>query len=59
MTAARKLAAGLAEIASLGVFLGMIWLWAAILSGPHVWGRQEPSTDEGRRPRRRPRPGRI
>jgi fructoselysine-6-P-deglycase FrlB-like protein len=36
MTAARKFAAGLAEIASLGVFLGMIWLWAAILSGPHV-----------------------
>jgi hypothetical protein len=36
MTAARKFAAGLAEIASLGVFLGMIWLWAAIFSGPHV-----------------------
>ena len=27
MTAARKFAAGLAEIASLGVFLGMIWLY--------------------------------
>ena len=36
MTAARKLAAGLAEIASLGVFLGMIWLWAAVFAGPHV-----------------------
>jgi hypothetical protein len=36
MTAARKLAAGVAEIASLGVFLGMIWLWAALLSAPHV-----------------------
>ena len=36
MIAARKVAAGFVEIASLGVFLGMIWLWAAILSGPHV-----------------------
>ena len=36
MTAARKVAAGLAEIASLAVFLGMIWLWAALLSGPQV-----------------------
>ncbi len=36
MTAARKIAVGLAEVASLGVFLGMIWLWAAIFSFPHV-----------------------
>ena len=36
MIAARKFAAGFAEIASLGVFIGMIWLWAALLSSPHV-----------------------
>lgn len=36
MIAARKVAAGVAEIASLGMFLGMIWLWAALLSAPHV-----------------------
>ncbi len=36
MTVARKFAAGFAEIASLGVFIGMIWLWAAIFSAPHV-----------------------
>ena len=36
MIVARKLAAGIAEIASLGIFLGMIWVWAALLSGPNV-----------------------
>lgn len=36
MIVARKLAAGLAEIASLGIFLGMIWVWAALLSAPNV-----------------------
>jgi hypothetical protein len=36
MIAARKLAAGLAEILSLGLFLGMIWIWAALLSAPGV-----------------------
>ncbi|TCR62707.1 hypothetical protein EV560_110255 [Bosea sp. BK604] len=36
MVLARKLALGLAELASLGTFLGMIWLWAALLSGPNV-----------------------
>ncbi len=36
MIAARKLAAGLAEILSLGIFLGMIWLWAALASSPGV-----------------------
>ncbi len=32
MVAVRKVAAGLAELASLGLFLGMIWLWAALFS---------------------------
>ena len=36
MIAARKMVAGLAELASLGLFLGMIWIWAALLSGPHI-----------------------
>lgn len=36
MIVARKLAAGIAEIASLGIFLGMIWVWAALLSAPNV-----------------------
>lgn len=36
MILARKLAAGLAEAASLGLFLGMIWVWAVVLSGPQV-----------------------
>ncbi len=36
MIVARKLAAGIAEIASLGMFLGMIWVWAALLSAPNV-----------------------
>jgi hypothetical protein len=36
MTVARKLAAGIAEIASLGLFLGMVWVWAALLSGPNI-----------------------
>jgi len=59
MTAARKFAAGLAEITSLAVFLGMIWLWAALLSGPHVWSRQESSTaGPCRRDRPRRRQGR-
>ena len=36
MIVARKLAAGVAEIVSLGIFLGMIWVWAALLSAPNV-----------------------
>jgi hypothetical protein len=36
MVAVRKVAAGLAELASLGVFLGMIWLWAALFSSAQV-----------------------
>lgn len=36
MIAARKLVVGLAEILSLGLFLGMIWVWAALMSGPGV-----------------------
>jgi len=32
MIVMRKVAAGLAELASLGLFLGMIWLWAALFS---------------------------
>ena len=34
MVVARKFVAGLAELASLGLFLGMIWLWAAAFSVP-------------------------
>lgn len=36
MFMARKLAAGLVELMSLGLFLGMIWVWAVALSGPQV-----------------------
>lgn len=36
MVLARKLALGLAELLSLGIFFGMIWLWAALLAGPNV-----------------------
>jgi len=36
MIVARKLAAGIAEIASLALFLGMVWVWAALLSAPNV-----------------------
>jgi hypothetical protein len=36
MIAARKLVAGLAEILSLGLFLGMVWVWAALMAGPRV-----------------------
>jgi hypothetical protein len=36
MTVARKLAVGIAEIASLGLFLGMVWVWAALLSAPNI-----------------------
>jgi hypothetical protein len=36
MILVRKLAIGAAELASLGVFLGMIWLWAALLAAPSV-----------------------
>lgn len=36
MIIARKLVAGLTEILSLGLFLGMIWVWAALMSGPQV-----------------------
>ncbi len=36
MLIARRLAGGFAELLSLGLFLGMIWLWAALLGGPQV-----------------------
>jgi hypothetical protein len=36
MAVARKLAAGLVELASLGLFFGMVWLWAALASAPNV-----------------------
>lgn len=36
MTVARKLAAGIAELAALGLFFGMVWVWAALASVPHV-----------------------
>lgn len=36
MIAARKLLTGLAEILSLGLFLGMVWVWAALMAGPGV-----------------------
>jgi hypothetical protein len=36
MIVARKLVAGLTEILSLGLFLGMVWVWAALMSGPQV-----------------------
>ena len=36
MILARKLVAGAAEVASLGLFFGMIWVWAALLAGPQV-----------------------
>jgi len=36
MIVARKVVAGLTEILSLGMFLGMIWVWAALLSAPQV-----------------------
>ncbi len=36
MLLARKLALGFAELSSLGLFFGMIWIWAALFSGPSV-----------------------
>lgn len=36
MVLARKLAAGLAELSALGLFFGMIWIWAALLAAPGV-----------------------
>ncbi|KFC68975.1 hypothetical protein FG93_03597 [Bosea sp. LC85] len=36
MVLARKLVVGMVELASLGLFLGMIWLWAALLAAPSV-----------------------
>jgi hypothetical protein len=33
---ARKVAAGIAEIASLGMFMAMIWTWAAVFAMPGV-----------------------
>jgi len=36
MIVARKVVAGLAEILSLGMFLGMVWVWAALLAAPQV-----------------------
>jgi len=37
MIVARKVAAGIAEIASLGLFLGMVWVWAALFCAPGIW----------------------
>ena len=36
MLIARKMVAGTAELLSLGVFVGMVWLWAAVMAGPGV-----------------------
>jgi hypothetical protein len=36
MLIARKMVAGTAEIMSLGLFVGMVWLWAAVIAGPGV-----------------------
>lgn len=36
MMIARKMVAGTAEIMSLGLFVGMVWLWAAVIAGPNV-----------------------
>jgi hypothetical protein len=36
MIVARKMFAGSAEILSLVVFVVMIWMWGAVLSGPQV-----------------------
>lgn len=36
MIATRKLLAGLAELLSLGLFLGMVWVWAALMAGPRI-----------------------
>lgn len=36
MILARKLAVGVVELLSLGLFLGMIWVWAALLAAPSV-----------------------
>jgi hypothetical protein len=36
MILVRKLAIGAVELASLSLFLGMVWLWAALLAAPSV-----------------------
>lgn len=36
MVVARKMFAGTAEILSLGVFVGMVWLWGVVMSAPGV-----------------------
>jgi hypothetical protein len=36
MAIARKLMAGAVEFFAIGVFVGMIWVWAALASGPGV-----------------------
>lgn len=36
MALAGRMLAGMAEIMSLGVFVGMVWLWAAVVSAPGV-----------------------
>lgn len=36
MLIAGRMLAGLAEIATLSVFIGMVWLWAAVASAPGV-----------------------
>lgn len=36
MLVARKLMAGAVEFLALALFVAMIWVWAALASGPHV-----------------------
>ncbi len=36
MLIARKLMAGAAEFFALALFVGMIWVWAALAAGPKV-----------------------
>ncbi|SEK29416.1 hypothetical protein SAMN04515666_101155 [Bosea lupini] len=36
MLIARKLMAGAVEFLALALFVGMIWVWAALASAPHV-----------------------
>ena len=36
MLVARKLMAGAMEFIALALFVGMIWVWTALASGPHV-----------------------
>ena len=36
MVIARKLMAGAVEFLALALFVGMIWVWAALAAGPNV-----------------------